>query len=108
LWGSERNQSCFRQILFHKIEAAVSTGVAHEKFLLLTGFAQREAGSWRSGGLSFLAFVSGAKLRKAEQKGFRTHFVCAGRELEGQAIKWLVWFVADNGHIATIAVKFFC
>jgi len=51
LVSDKTNQRHFRKILFHLIEVAVSIDFAHEKKLLLTGFAQRKFGLWKSCGL---------------------------------------------------------
>jgi hypothetical protein len=53
LSSGKANQSHFVEFLFHFVEVAVSIDFAHEKKLLLTGFAQRKCVLWKSCGLGF-------------------------------------------------------
>jgi hypothetical protein len=53
LGGCELNQSRFFNFLFNLFDVSAGNGVATEKFLHLTAYAQRKCLLWKSSGLGF-------------------------------------------------------
>jgi hypothetical protein len=53
LVGCELNQSRFFNFLFNLFDVSAGNGVAIEKFLHLTVYAQRKCLLWKSSGLGF-------------------------------------------------------